>query len=276
MTRKYCKLLMVLLPCIALAQDAHSVFVAAGQSLQKGECAEATDLLLRSLRLFQTDPATPAEQIGLVWQSLGTAYRCRKLYSKAERAYQKAMESEGAGRKAEVLASLAAVYGDMGRIDAALDALQNADQILRSDPHPDPGAMALLLDNRGVLEGRLGHKGEAEDSLRRALDLAQKGRPHDVAFIAYLENNIAEILSEQGKYGEAARHCSTGLAVSEGTLPPDRQAAMEEACAFYLRRSGNPSEALRLMAHAKQLRAHQKTEPGAGLVVDASQLLPRK
>jgi len=271
---KFLGLFLCFLTFLLPAQE--SLFVAAGESMQGGRCAEASDLMIRALRLFQSKPETSREQIGVVWQALGAAYRCQRLYAKAARALEQAVEMLNGPRKAEVLASLGSVYEDLGRHVEASTALQTADEMLRGSA-ADPDTLALLLNNRAMLERKLGHAANAEIHLHSALAVLQTAQHSNYDLMLYLRNNLAAILSFEHKYAEAAQLCRSTLAQSSlGNIPPLRAAAVEENCAKYVRQSGEKAEAARLAAHAKELRARAGPEPRDGWLVDVTQLVHGK
>jgi tetratricopeptide (TPR) repeat protein len=267
-----CACSVLAMPCVAGAQDASSLFLLGGQRMVEGRCEEATGLMLRATGLFQAERGTPPEQLAAVWHSLGSAYYCRGLYSKAEQAYLQATAVAPGYRKSEVLASLASVYQERGRYPEALAALGHARESLQDGPgSPDRWVLATILNNEGTTQLRLGHRPEAEASLRRANDLLEGAAGPDPVLKVYVLANLARLRAERRDYREAAVLCSHALALAaQTTVPPIRLLGIVKDSAGVMRRIGEKTEAARLGAWARQLAAALPHEPSAALLVDAS------
>ena len=252
-------------------EDARSLFMLGGQRMEQGSCQEAADLMLRAAGMFESEPGTEPEQLAAVWQSLGSAYRCLRLFSKAEHAYQRSLDAAPFHRALEVLASLASVYYDEGRYFEASATLARAWERLQASPSPpDPRALVLMLNNGATVEQRTGRTAEAEAHLRQALTLMEKAYDPDPSTRIYVLANLAQLRSEQKDHGEAAALCSKAVGGgASAVLPPAPLAAIAESCAVAMRRAGEKAEAKRLHVWAKQLAASAPSQPSDGLLVDA-------
>ena len=262
----------------ARGEDARSLFLLGGQRMEEGRCEEATDLMLRAARVFEAEPGTEPEQLAVVWQSLGSAYRCLRLFSKAEHAYQRSLDRAPFHRALEVLASLASVYYNEGRyLDASATLARAWEQLQASPGAPDPLTLVLMLNNGAAVEQRTGRTAEAEAHLRQALTVMEKAGDPDPATRIRVVANLAKLRSEQKDNGEAAALCSKAVgAGASAVLPPAPLAAIAESCAVAMRRAGEKAEAKRLHAWAKQLAASDPRQPSDGLLVDARGLVLHK
>jgi len=159
--KRFPHLLLCLLAARASAEDGLALFKSAGERINEGRLTDACDLLARAATALQADPQTPPDQVAAVWQTLGSAYYKRRLYSKAEQAYRRAIEQAAPLRRVEVFSSLAGVYQDVGKNDAAVAALRQAEEeMVTITALPWEGRIALL-NNRATLQGRIGRLPDA-------------------------------------------------------------------------------------------------------------------
>jgi tetratricopeptide (TPR) repeat protein len=273
MRHSTCGLALLLFAMPAFSQDPVTLLRLGGERMQEGRCDDAASLLRRAAGGFEQLSGTPPEQIATVWQSLGSAYRCRRFYAKAIGAYGKAFELGAPRQRSEVLISLGSVYIEMGRYPDARNALSRAEQMLEAMPTADPEAAVALLHNRSSLERHLGHLAEAESLVRRARALLEATPDADPGLLVDVLSNLAALRTVAGDHREAATLCSAVLVISDrAAIPPVTLAAITEFCARELRRIGQRREAKELQAKAKLLRNARAADPASGNVIDASQL----
>src|SRR5579872_985091 len=90
-----------------------------------GNCAEAAALDLRAATILEAARPPDAAAIAAVWDYLGAAYSCQRMYSRAEKALLQALEwkrrayGDGHPEVADVYSRLALVYKEQKRLREA-------------------------------------------------------------------------------------------------------------------------------------------------------------
>ena len=97
-----------------------------------------------------------------------------------------------------------------GRLREALASFHEA--LLHWRQVGTPSSMALTLQGLGVVNHHLGEYVEAESRLRESLEEAESGQ--DQRLQAYAHANLAELLRDAGRYGEAMAHADQALALA--------------------------------------------------------------
>lgn len=101
-----------------------------------------------------------------------------------------------ARRRAIIRLQLAVGYLERGQLEVALDEVKRA---LVADP-----SYSAAFDMRGLIYAQLGDKVLAEESFRRALSLNSRD--------GSAQHNLAYVLCEQKKFGQARQHFEAALA----------------------------------------------------------------
>jgi len=250
-----------------------------------GQYGAAADLFLKAIQIMEAAPATEPEELGAVYELLGTAYYCQRLYSRAEKAYLKALDYQqhaipaSYSERVQLLASLGAVYTNQGRYDEAEALFQRAHDIADKYPPIDPLAMAILMNNRGSLYGSTARFREAEEVLRRGLTLLDQPAAPARGLAAHMLGNLALACAELKEYSEAAALFARAVDLIEqdtAMLEPDEISALFHGYGDCLRQLGRKHEAKQIESRAKTILSAQPREPATDLVVDASQFRERR
>jgi tetratricopeptide (TPR) repeat protein len=245
----------------------------------QGRYGESTDLILLGVQTLENAPASDRAGLGTAWQMLGTAYYTQHLYTKAEHAYERALEIQKQDLPArdaeaiEVLSSLGAVYVREQRFTEAEAAFQKAQGILESIPQPDPGTQALLMNNLGSLYWGMERYREAASVLSRGLPVAEQANDPTHILTVHMLGNLAIAHQALKEYQEAATLFARVMEFLDKDIlvEPDEAARLYQRYAVCLRKLGNRNEAKKMEARAKTLLSTQPRDLTTELVVDASQ-----
>jgi tetratricopeptide (TPR) repeat protein len=130
------------------------------------------------------------------------------------------------------------------------EALRRVDLFLRLRPKS-----AGLLYTRGTILWLASREQEAEDALRHSLAAGQK---HAEVLQALPLENLAYVLMEQGRYGEAIRSLEGSI-----NILPDRGGPYVPLAETYLRQKSEPQKALQFADQAIELKEKSATQKRA-------------
>jgi len=182
-----------------------------GRNLRElGRAEDCLVALSPSLALAQREagafPLPAAEflsQLGRCHRQLGGSSVARDLFGQALQLRQSSRNS--AALEAESQTDLALVLADDGQLDAAISALHDAlDQLRSVDGERNPLGVDIWLD-LGDLYARQHDLTEAEAGYRQALDIALSRFGGDHPRTADAQLKLAELLAQRGKLDEAGR-----------------------------------------------------------------------
>ena len=134
------------------------------------------------------------------------------------------------------------------------------------------------MNSLAAIFDSLGRYSEAQDLLRRALDIQVKSLGEKHPETAGTMNNLATICFHQGRYEEAEAHWTRALRIYEDT-PGTRQhlALMLNNYARLMRKTGRKSDAKKLESRARAIFSGSRPDEWDRFTVDVNDLLaPRK
>lgn len=170
-----------------------------------GESVTARELLDRGAERIKTElVGQPLVQARLL-DTMGTVYIQLGLYQRAEEMMQRAVqlyevERGDSEELALALESLAWVHFQQGRYRQAVDPLERSLSIRERILEPGDALIGESLNNLAALHRELGNHQRAEDLYRRSIVLLEGS---DGSAIAYPIANLATVLHDQERYGEA-------------------------------------------------------------------------
>jgi len=237
------------------------------------DAAEEEERLAVTLREAALPPDDPA--IALARDGLGTILFRQGRYAEAEPllldaldTYRKAdpPEAESLAGALNTLAELARTRGDLKLAEERLN--EGLSYAIAA-----PALQPTLLNNLAGLFKDQGRYDEAEDLLRRSLQLREAADPPQVAQVATALLNLAELARLQGKSSEAAPLYAQALEAARRGLGADNPelAFFLNQAAVNAEEQANGDEALRLNGEAIDLL---RRAPGAETQV-AQSLLDR-
>ncbi len=137
---------------------------------------------------------------------------------------------------ADMLGSLALLYGKQGRYAEAEPLYRRALAIQEKALGPDHPDVATELDNFAVLYKNQGRYADAEPLHRRALAIREKALGPGHPDVAASLNNLANLYAIQGRYVDAESLYKRTLAIREKALGPnhpDVAASLDNLAALY-------------------------------------------
>jgi len=249
----------------------------------QGRCGEASDLVLRGIRIIEAAPNSDSFARGEAWETLGKAYDCQHQFSKADLALRRALDAEQSApaprpdRLVELLASKGAVYESERNYTAAEATFQRALSFLDQHPRVDSMEAALLLNNLGLLLRLMGRDADSEATFRRGLGLVQAATAPDLGMEVSLRYNLASLDVAHKQFREAAGHFATAARLLDkgAPLPPRVAAQILREYAACLRKLGERRQAKSLDTRSAALLSSQQ-EGNERLIVDVTELAPPK
>ena len=248
----------------------------------EGRCGEATDLVLRGIRILKAAPQADPLKLSEAWAVLAKSYNCQRLYSKAETALGRALASEESApaprpdRVVELLAGQGEIYEAERRLGQAEAVFRRAQSVIDRDPRIDPLEAALLRNNFGMLLRMAGRTGEAEASFSQGLAQAQGAAHREPALEISLEYNLAALEAGQKRFREAAAHFESAVWLLDrgAALPPRSAGELLRDYAACLRKLGGHQQAKAVGDRASALLRSQ-TDGDGSRVVDVAELARR-
>lgn len=158
----------------------------------------ALTLLLSRFACAQTDPWNSLMVQGNVLDRTGEYAKAAILYREAERL----AESSHDPRLAFAINAVANTDQELGNFAQAEREYRHALAVAASTGK-FTRPYALTLDNLGVHYMEAGQRKQAEDLLRKALDIHLKIEPPDSEEVALARNALANLIVDDGRYAEA-------------------------------------------------------------------------
>jgi tetratricopeptide (TPR) repeat protein len=192
----FCVLLGIITSASLLnAQDSTSSLANLKDLIRRGQLPE---LIQTANSLLAADKLTPADQ-GMALIYLGYAYQQRGEFTKATANYEKALavvnrDGEHTSDYAATLATLAAVYAQIGQMDTAKHVLLRSVHMLE-DANNHAGA-AMIWNNLATIAAEQHSRGEAHKDMARSIaesQLAKDITTGELAALATTEGRIAEL-----------------------------------------------------------------------------------
>jgi tetratricopeptide (TPR) repeat protein len=248
---------------------AHSLYSLGVVRQAEGRLEEAENLMRRALGVFESPAVRKTAEIVDAWRTLATNYSSRRLYQKAESAARRALEIETAAavpradRVVGILSTLAAILLQQSRYAESAEALERAEGFLERVPQHSL-LHALLLNNLGGLQRRIGHDAKAVNTFSRGVALVDRTTdPWTLVLAVQLWCNLGVIYYEQKQYARAAEPLSRAVeAIDKGApLGSELAASVLRAYALCLRKVGGKARARQLEARATALESSVPTGP---------------
>jgi tetratricopeptide (TPR) repeat protein len=216
--------------------------------LAAGSSARAEPLFRRALKLMESDPVLPPEQIATVHAGLGELYRSENKLTLAEEEWTQALDldrkalGESHPQIAWLMEMLADVFSSRGQFELAGDYATRASQIMSSSFGENSMPVAAALTNRALIEERANQLDAAVRDYARATAISRTFPDHRSIHIAMMQRYsallktmhrageakaaAAEVQSFRSKYG-----CTSGL-----TRPftPARNGRTETTAPFFV------------------------------------------
>jgi tetratricopeptide (TPR) repeat protein len=202
-----------------------------------GHFAGAATLFEEALR--QLPPDDESERAKIL-ANLGAAYARQEEFAKAEKVYRESLStSQHLGNRddsALMLHNLGMLCSRRGDNEQALRLLNQAREIVKSNPNLDIRVAAEVLNGIGVVFYRRGNNGKALTFLNRALQIASAT---EVQFdVAGILNNLGAVYIAQHNYRLAEEILQQALAMKEakvGLFHPNLTMTLNEMAVVYTR-----------------------------------------
>lgn len=245
----------------------------------EGRCGEASNLILRGIRILDAAPQPDAFERSEAWEAMAKSYGCQRQYSKAEQALNRSLDIEQSAiaprpeHVVELLSSLGGVYGSERKFDEAEAAFRGAQSVLNQHPQVDPDETALLLNNLGMFLRQMGRHSESESTFRQGVAFAETAATCRPELQVALEYNLASLEVTRKQFREAAGWFEKAVRLlDKGTsLPPRSAGELLRDYAACLRKLGDRRQAETLEMRSEALLNSQPDGNGR-VVVDISQL----
>jgi tetratricopeptide (TPR) repeat protein len=214
--------------CVGPAAHASALANLGLAKMADGRTAEGAGLLVRSVVVLESDPATHDSDLALVWHALGTAWYYQKLYSRAAKAFGNAIrlfEKHPDGNPLPLfdsLSCLASVYIAQGSYVEAQAAIDRARSILDSARPPELLPRLKLLDKLGAAYD---HQGRYDEALAVYLEISQQLDPATDPFGTFpagIWNNLAREYMRRGDYAAGADALERAVSLLERGTPFSR------------------------------------------------------
>lgn len=245
----------------------------------EGRCGEASNLILRGIRILDATPRPDSFERSEAWEAMAKAYDCQRQYSKAEQTLNRALDIERSAKSprpnhlAELLASLGGVYQYEHKFDQAVAAFRGAQLVVDRNPKVDSDQRLLLLNNFGSLLRQMGRYSESESTFREGMAFAETATASRPELLVALEYNLASLEVTRKRFREAAGLFEKAVRLlDKGTsLPPRSAGELLRDYAACLRKLGDRGQAQVLEMRSAALLSSQPDGNGR-VVVDVSQL----
>jgi tetratricopeptide (TPR) repeat protein len=216
-------------------------------------------LKIREVALGESHPAT-AQTLN----SLSAVYTIQGRYAEAERLCRSALAIEEKALGPEhphilvTLDSLATICRKRGQFETALDLSRRADQIAQK-AYGDQLPLTCLRASKAILYGKLGRYPEAQELLQRILDVQRQALGEDSPNVATTMANLAAVCFRRNQLEQSGALYRRALVIFERFCGDEENVAavlLNYACV--LRHTGNKSEAKKLEARARAMRARSQ------------------
>ncbi len=233
-----------------------------------GRLREGLDFNRRALEIIRRLPERDARRLAHALQNVGNSERDAGSLDEAIRLHREGIEVvRDAGPLLEqevgysLLSNLANDYFKGGRIAEALDVYNETLEVTLRFFGPEHSNTALVLNNIGLAQLKLGRFDEARENARRALDVRRRniGAAHQFTIRSAIL--LANVEMESGDVEaalEVLAECERSFAGAE--VSADTEAAMHELRASLLQRKGRHAEALATAERLHALRISTKGE----------------
>lgn len=189
---------------------------------------EAESTLEQALLAVEELDGPESELAARTLASIGSALKAQHRYLEADRALGAALKivegfHVGTESEAWVLGNMADLFLTERRYPEALEYYRRTLAIIErfcGHEHPD---LVPVLNNMGIVEGRLDNYAEAAKCYRRAIEIDQQALGPRSAEMASLLNNLATLYLKEGRLSEAEAAASKSLAHAEETLGSNSQ-----------------------------------------------------
>jgi tetratricopeptide (TPR) repeat protein len=197
-----------------------------GSEYANGHFAEAARMF--SEALAQIPEGNEAERAKIL-ADLGAAYARQEEFAKAEKAYSDSLSlSKRLGNlsnSALMLHNIAMLYSARGRNDDALRYLNQAQELIKSNPKADVRVRAQVLNGLGIINYRNHNNRKAETYFNQVLQTISSPQIHfDRAAIL---NNLGSVYVDQHKYMQGEETLMQALALKETELGPSHPGLTE-------------------------------------------------
>ena len=180
---------------LLIAQDPNTSLASLTDLVRRGQLPE---VIQAANSLLATDKLTPADQ-GMTLIYLGYAYQQRGEFTKATANYEKALavvnrDGQHTSDYAATLATLAAVYAQIGQFDTAKHVLLRSVHLLE-ELNNHAGA-AMIWNDLATIAAEQHSRGEAHKDMARSIaesQLAKDITTGELAALATTEGRIAEL-----------------------------------------------------------------------------------
>ncbi len=192
----------------------------------RGQYLEALQLYRRSIDFWRKVSDKPSPPLAAAWQNLATLHMDLREFSKAERAFERALDIhirlDASKQKGVVglLASLGRARQAQSDIEGAYNCYRRAFEYIAAGGEADPGEVAGLHNHLGSLQVEVGDMARAEQAFRDGLEVLGTPQTHPVQFTNLLVN-LGQISAKQGCLEEAVGLLGEAVAVLEKALGAD-------------------------------------------------------
>jgi CHAT domain-containing protein/tetratricopeptide (TPR) repeat protein len=190
-----------------------------------GRYAEARQQGTAALAMAEKAGPDVAGDLVNALNNLARAERALANYAEAETLYKRAidlLDGRGDAANAGILNdNLAAMLGQIGRLDEAERYNKRAMQLLEQALGRDHKEVGVAAGNFGVLLKEARRYREAEPLLRRGLAIAEKQSAQDRVGIGIITDNLAGLLRLTGRPRDALAFSERAIALFSAALSPD-------------------------------------------------------
>jgi CHAT domain-containing protein/Tfp pilus assembly protein PilF len=210
-----------------LSEECSALFERGNQYYRHGDYARATESLERAARIAENAFGSNSPNVGLVYNSLSTAYMAQGRFADAEPFLKRAIQirERNVGPNSPdlvpVLTNLGQVYDNQTRYEEAEALYKRVLAIQQASVGADHPSVAISLGNLANLYQHQGRYGEAEASYQRALSIFEKAFGPDHPNLTFVLDNFAALYGNEERHDDAIKLMLRSLAIKEKAAGAD-------------------------------------------------------
>lgn len=224
-----------------------------------GEFVDSEKLLLQAL-----DETTKKNRLGDTHERLGAVYAALGRFQEAEQQYQQALQlkEESLGHKHRELAS---ILNNIGDLQYLLQKTEETESYYRRALEINTRDQFSLevgrsLNGLAILHNDEGEYVEAENHLKRAIEIHDKGQRRNNPYLATALTNLGILYTNLGRYAEAEPQFERAKYIHDAGVRvdhPDVAVRLHATAALY-QATGRVNEAITLANEAEGIREKQR------------------